>query len=87
MNNEYVDLTEKEYYTWLKDPDIKLIKPEYCEFSSAGSGPHTFAMVVEKNGIQYELSWGWGWNFNDSYELNYGVKPLFKSGGQDGDGI
>jgi hypothetical protein len=44
-------------------------------------------MIIEKEGTQYELSWGWGWNLDNVDEKHYGVKCLYRSPGQEGDGI
>jgi hypothetical protein len=79
------ELTEKEYYDFLKSVD-RILTDEYCSFSSC-CGPHTFTIEVLKNGIRYTANWGWGWNDNDKSKRNYYITTLYKEQGQEGDGI
>ena len=78
------EITKEEYYEWLKSS--RIVHSESCIFSSC-CGPHSFATDIEKDGVLYELSWGWGWNQDKRDEHNYGVKPLYRMEGQEGDGI
>jgi hypothetical protein len=82
MNKE---ISEEEYYAWLQT--ARVITPEHCTFSSAGSGPHSFTTDLEKDGILYELTWGWGWNMGGYDDHYYGIKCLYKLEGQGGEGI
>jgi len=76
-------ITKKEYFDWLKTSDK--VGDECCMFSSC-CGPHTFGRRIEKDGIEYELSWGWGWDEHDKTKHSYYVECLYKLNGQEGEG-
>ena len=78
------ELTKEEYVAFIMAAD-RIVQERTLEFH-AFSGEYGYATIVEKAGIQYQLSDGM-WYENRKPAYNYGIRTLHKSGGQEGDGI
>lgn len=76
-------LSETEYNDWLTQSEI--IENDSIRFSAC-SGPHEFAMIIRREGTLYELFHGWNSHHDRDFTW-WGVKPLHKDFGQEGDGI
>lgn len=80
---ELQKITKEEYYNWLKTSDM--VGNEYPVFTSC-CGIHEFGMELHKNGNLYELFWGW-YPEDGNTKYWYGIKELYREGGQEGDRI